>query len=64
LFLAALDDLEGIGIRDMRVPKVHKSKIFRQLFDLGINHGTLFGDPDSIAKSIKYRYSEDYEKAD
>jgi hypothetical protein len=46
----------GINIIENKVPSAHKRTIFRELFDLAISHGSLFGDPNSIAKSLKYRY--------
>jgi FRG domain len=57
-----LDDFNfpGLNIKEIIVPSNRKSTIFRQLFDLAISHGSLFGDPDSIARSIRYRYSDDY----
>jgi FRG domain len=59
-----IDEIErsDLKIVEITIPESYKSKLFRQLFDIGINHGSLFGDPDSIAKSVKYRYSDDYKK--
>jgi hypothetical protein len=50
----------GIKMIEIIVPYGEKQKIKRQIYDVGINHGYLFGDPDSVAKSVRYRYSRKY----
>jgi hypothetical protein len=52
--------LDKFTIYEMNPPSERKFAIFHELYNLGVSHGTLFGDPDSIAKSIKFRYSDQF----
>ena len=59
----ALDDEQAfseLNIFMASVPSDLKERVLRELFDVGISHGSLFGDPDSVAKSTRYRYSKSY----
>ena len=49
-----------LPIVEILVPCGKKEEILKELFDLNVNHGTLFGDANNVAKSIIYRYSNSY----
>jgi hypothetical protein len=51
---------QGLMIESLTIPHKAKHKIFCELFRIGISHGFLFGDANSIAQSIRFRYSKAY----
>jgi len=49
--------LKGQGLAKLTIASAAKLKIFSELNEMNITRGTMFGDLDSIAMAIRFKYS-------